>query len=140
MSYYIPYVIERTSKGERSYDIYSRLLKDRIIMLSGEIEDGMASAIVAGGEATTTISTGSSSEATRPAPSPAATRACDGFRSSSRTSAPARTSAIPRDDPTRPAPTILTLISETPACSMASAPGSQGHKPQGPDVVYGPER
>ena len=47
MSYYIPYVIERTSKGERSYDIYSRLLKDRIIMLSGEIEDGMASAIVA---------------------------------------------------------------------------------------------
>ena len=47
MSYYIPYVIERTSKGERSYDIYSRLLKDRIIMLSGEIEDGIASAIVA---------------------------------------------------------------------------------------------
>lgn len=44
---YIPYVIERTSKGERSYDIYSRLLKDRIIMLSGEIEDGMASSIVA---------------------------------------------------------------------------------------------
>ncbi|WP_419257647.1 ATP-dependent Clp endopeptidase proteolytic subunit ClpP [Campylobacter fetus] len=47
MSYYIPYVVERTSKGERSYDIYSRLLKDRIIMLSGEIEDAMASAIVA---------------------------------------------------------------------------------------------
>lgn len=47
MSYYIPYVVERTSKGERSYDIYSRLLKDRIIMLSGEIEDSMASAIVA---------------------------------------------------------------------------------------------
>ncbi|AII15404.1 ATP-dependent ClpAP/ClpXP protease, proteolytic subunit ClpP [Campylobacter iguaniorum] len=47
MSYYVPYVVERTSKGERSYDIYSRLLKDRIIMLSGEIEDSMASAIVA---------------------------------------------------------------------------------------------
>lgn len=47
MSYYIPYVVERTSKGERSYDIYSRLLKDRIIMLSGEIDDAMASAIVA---------------------------------------------------------------------------------------------
>ncbi|CAD7287955.1 ATP-dependent Clp endopeptidase proteolytic subunit ClpP [Campylobacter suis] len=47
MGYYVPVVVERTSKGERSYDIYSRLLKDRIIMLSGEIEDGMASAIVA---------------------------------------------------------------------------------------------
>jgi len=34
---YIPYVIEQTGRGERSYDIYSRLLKDRIIMLSGEI-------------------------------------------------------------------------------------------------------
>lgn len=43
---YIPYVIERTSRGERSYDIYSRLLKDRIIMLSGEIHDGVASSIV----------------------------------------------------------------------------------------------
>ncbi|AQW82117.1 ATP-dependent Clp endopeptidase proteolytic subunit ClpP [Campylobacter pinnipediorum] len=47
MSYYVPVVVERTSKGERSYDIYSRLLKDRIIMLSGEIEDGIASSIVA---------------------------------------------------------------------------------------------
>ncbi|MCR4941754.1 MAG: ATP-dependent Clp endopeptidase proteolytic subunit ClpP [Campylobacter sp.] len=47
MSYYVPVVVERTSKGERSYDIYSRLLKDRIIMLSGEIEDGMAASIVA---------------------------------------------------------------------------------------------
>lgn len=44
---YIPYVIERTSRGERSYDIYSRLLKDRIVMLSGEINDDVASAIVA---------------------------------------------------------------------------------------------
>lgn len=44
---YIPYVVERTSKGERSYDIYSRLLKDRIIMLSGAIDDGVSSAIVA---------------------------------------------------------------------------------------------
>ncbi|MBS4407368.1 ATP-dependent Clp endopeptidase proteolytic subunit ClpP [Campylobacter vulpis] len=44
---YIPYVIEKTSRGERSYDIYSRLLKDRIIMLSGEINDDVASSIVA---------------------------------------------------------------------------------------------
>lgn len=44
---FIPYVIEKTGKGERSYDIYSRLLKDRIILLSGEIYDQMASAIVA---------------------------------------------------------------------------------------------
>ncbi|ASR46429.1 ATP-dependent Clp endopeptidase proteolytic subunit ClpP [Paenibacillus kribbensis] len=43
----IPYVIEQTSRGERSYDIYSRLLKDRIIMVSGEIEDHMANVIVA---------------------------------------------------------------------------------------------
>ena len=43
----IPYVIENDGKGERSYDIYSRLLKDRIVMLTDEIEDRMASAIVA---------------------------------------------------------------------------------------------
>ncbi len=45
--YLIPYVIERTGQGERSYDIYSRLLKDRIIFLAGPISDGMANAIVA---------------------------------------------------------------------------------------------
>ena len=44
---YIPYVIERTGRGERSYDIYSRLLKDRIVMLGGEVNDAAASAIVA---------------------------------------------------------------------------------------------
>lgn len=44
---YIPYVIEYTQNGERSYDIYSRLLKDRIIMLNGEITDTMANSIVA---------------------------------------------------------------------------------------------
>lgn len=44
---FVPYVIERTSRGERSYDIYSRLLKDRIVMLSGEINDDVASSIVA---------------------------------------------------------------------------------------------
>ena len=38
----IPVVIEQTSRGERSYDIYSRLLKDRIIMLTGPVEDNMA--------------------------------------------------------------------------------------------------
>ena len=47
MSYYIPYVIERTSNGERSYDIYSRLLQDRIIILCGEIDDEVASSVVA---------------------------------------------------------------------------------------------
>ncbi|MCZ6117807.1 ATP-dependent Clp endopeptidase proteolytic subunit ClpP [Campylobacter ureolyticus] len=46
MAFYIPYVIEKSSRGERSYDIYSRLLKDRIIMLSGEINDDVASSIV----------------------------------------------------------------------------------------------
>lgn len=45
--YYTPIVIERTSNGERSYDIYSRLLKDRIIMLNGEINDDSANAVVA---------------------------------------------------------------------------------------------
>jgi ATP-dependent Clp protease protease subunit len=44
---YIPYVVEQTGRGERSYDIYSRLLKDRIIMLSGEINDQVSSTIVA---------------------------------------------------------------------------------------------
>jgi len=42
----IPMVVESTNKGERAYDIYSRLLKDRIIMLNGPIEDHMASSIV----------------------------------------------------------------------------------------------
>ncbi len=44
---YVPFVVERTGRGERSYDIYSRLLKDRIIFLSGEINDAVASTIVA---------------------------------------------------------------------------------------------
>ena len=43
----VPTVIEQSSRGERAYDIYSRLLKDRIIMLSGPIEDNMANSIVA---------------------------------------------------------------------------------------------
>ena len=47
MSYYIPYVIEQTGRGERSYDIYSRLLKDRIIFLGSEIVDDVANSIVA---------------------------------------------------------------------------------------------
>ena len=47
MSYYIPYVIEQTGRGERSYDIYSRLLKDRIIFLGSEIVDDIANSIVA---------------------------------------------------------------------------------------------
>lgn len=43
----IPYVIEQTSKGERSYDIYSRLLKDRIIILGSAVTDDVANAIIA---------------------------------------------------------------------------------------------
>ena len=43
----VPYVVEQTSRGERSYDIYSRLLNDRIIMLSEEVNDTTASLIVA---------------------------------------------------------------------------------------------
>ena len=47
MSYLVPTVIEQTAHGERAYDIYSRLLKDRIIMLSGEINDHTANIVVA---------------------------------------------------------------------------------------------
>ena len=47
MSNYVPYVVEQTGRGERSYDIFSRLLKDRIIMLSGEVNDVTANLVVA---------------------------------------------------------------------------------------------
>ncbi len=47
MSYLIPYVVEQTHRGERSYDIYSRLLKDRIIMLAGEVTDDLANSVIA---------------------------------------------------------------------------------------------
>lgn len=43
----VPMVVESTSKGERAYDIYSRLLKERVVMLNGEVEDHMANTIVA---------------------------------------------------------------------------------------------
>ena len=43
----VPYIVEQTSRGERSYDIYSRLLEDRIIFLSGEINDAVANTVVA---------------------------------------------------------------------------------------------
>ena len=43
----VPMVIEQTSKGERSYDIYSRLLKDRVVLIEGEVHDQMANLIVA---------------------------------------------------------------------------------------------
>ncbi len=46
-SYMIPYVVEQTGKGERTYDIYSRLLLDRIVFVSGEVNDEMANAICA---------------------------------------------------------------------------------------------
>ncbi len=45
--YMIPYVVEQTGKGERTYDIYSRLLLDRIVFISGEVSDEMANAVVA---------------------------------------------------------------------------------------------
>lgn len=44
---YVPIVVEQTARGERSYDIYSRLLQDRIIFLDGQIEDHMANIIIA---------------------------------------------------------------------------------------------
>ena len=44
---YMPYVVERTSSGERSYDLLSRLLEDRIILLSGEVNDASATSIIA---------------------------------------------------------------------------------------------
>lgn len=47
MSYLIPTVIEKTSAGERAYDIYSRLLKDRIVFLGGAIDDGVANNVIA---------------------------------------------------------------------------------------------
>ena len=43
----VPMVVEQTPKGERSYDIFSRLLKERIIFLNGQVEDNMANLIVA---------------------------------------------------------------------------------------------
>jgi len=43
----IPYVVEQSSKGERAYDIYSRLLQDRILFVSGEITDDMANSVIA---------------------------------------------------------------------------------------------
>src|SRR6201996_9663472 len=43
----VPMVVEQTSRGERAYDIFSRLLKDRIVFVAGPIEDGMASLICA---------------------------------------------------------------------------------------------
>ena len=47
MSNLIPMVVESTNKGERAYDIYSRLLKDRIVMLNGPVEDHSANIVVA---------------------------------------------------------------------------------------------
>src|SRR6195256_4791821 len=43
----VPMVVEQTNRGERAYDIYSRLLKERIIFITGAVEDGMAALIVA---------------------------------------------------------------------------------------------
>ena len=46
-SYTVPYVIERTAKGERTYDVFSRLLNERIIFLGTEIDDGVANVVIA---------------------------------------------------------------------------------------------
>ena len=46
-NYMIPYVVEQTGRGERTYDIYSRLLLDRIVFVSGEVNDEMANAVCA---------------------------------------------------------------------------------------------
>jgi ATP-dependent Clp protease protease subunit len=47
MTFYIPYVIEQSSYGERAYDIYSRLLKDRIVFVGTEVDDQLANAVIA---------------------------------------------------------------------------------------------
>ncbi len=47
MSYYVPMVVEQTNRGERAYDIYSRLLKDRVIFLGSPIDDGVANTVIA---------------------------------------------------------------------------------------------
>jgi len=47
MNYLVPMVVEQTNRGERAYDIYSRLLKERIIFITGPVEDGMSSLVVA---------------------------------------------------------------------------------------------
>lgn len=47
MNYYVPTIIEQTNRGERAYDLYSRLLKDRIIFLGSEVDDDVANSIVA---------------------------------------------------------------------------------------------
>ena len=47
MSYYVPMVVENSSRGERAYDIYSRLLKERIIFLGGPIDDSVANVVIA---------------------------------------------------------------------------------------------
>jgi len=47
MNYLVPVVVEQTNRGERAYDIYSRLLKERIIFMTGPIEDGMSTVVIA---------------------------------------------------------------------------------------------
>src|SRR6201987_6135157 len=47
MNYLVPMVVEQTNRGERTYDIYSRLLKERIIFITGGIDDGVSSLVVA---------------------------------------------------------------------------------------------
>jgi ATP-dependent Clp protease protease subunit len=47
MNYLVPMVVEQTNRGERAYDIYSRLLKERIIFITGPVEDGMSTLVVA---------------------------------------------------------------------------------------------
>ncbi|HYP17418.1 MAG TPA: ATP-dependent Clp protease proteolytic subunit, partial [Opitutus sp.] len=47
MSYYVPIVLENTGRGERSMDIYSRLLKDRIVFIGSPIDDGVANVVIA---------------------------------------------------------------------------------------------
>ena len=47
MSMMVPIVVEQTSRGERSYDIYSRLLKDRVVFLGGQVNDDIANLVIA---------------------------------------------------------------------------------------------
>ena len=47
INYLVPMVVEQTNRGERAYDIYSRLLKERILFITGPVEDGLSSLVVA---------------------------------------------------------------------------------------------
>ena len=66
---FVPYVIEKTAQGERSYDIYSRLLKERIVFLNGEVNDAVSNSIGTVFIGTIKVSIGKRITSPRPRPS-----------------------------------------------------------------------